>query len=70
MLTDQHRKLIKEKIKTKYNVEVENDQISNLILSEFVCELNVECEDSETELKLEGEVSYFDQFPLKLNFQV
>ena len=68
LLTGYQKKLIKEKIKSQYKIEVENGQITNFILTQFVCELNLEC--GETKLRIEGEVEYFDKFPLKLSFKL
>jgi hypothetical protein len=68
LLTGYQKKSIKEKIKSQYKIEVENGQITNFILTEFACQLNLECKN--TELSIEGEVEYFDKFPLKLRFKL
>jgi hypothetical protein len=65
-LTEQHRKVLAEAVKRKYKIDINPNQIENMVLSKFNCDLLFLDENSKTELH--GEVSIFDKFPLLLYF--
>ena len=67
MLTVSQKKLIVEKIKSKYGIEVQEGQITNLHLSKFDCNLNLKCEYGR-EMVLNGQVRQFNEYPLRLDF--
>ena len=73
MLTPDLLVKLKQKIERKYNISVNDDQISNLILSSFKCKLELECENKGnnrvySRILLNGQVTQLRTFPLRLNF--
>ena len=66
MLTDYHKELFKQKIKQKYKIEIGSDQITNIILSRFVCKMQILCNDNL--INMTGKVYDFNVFPLELIF--
>ena len=67
MLTSTHRSVLASTARTKYRVEVTENQIVNLILSKFECFL-VMFDDVGNKYLLKGKVSDFRHFPLRMNF--
>ena len=68
MLTNEHRKLFVELIKEEYGIEVQPRQIENMILSKLTCNLTMYNENGSQSV-MKGEVSYFKNHPLQLNFE-
>ena len=66
MLTIKQKEAIANAIKNKYGVTVLLEQIVNLILSRFECNLYFESENQK--LFIKGEVNQFRSFPLQINF--
>jgi len=64
-LTKQHRTLIINELETKYNIELNDNQVKNLIPSKFECKLEIECDQF---YYLDGHVTNTLDFPLKVNF--
>jgi hypothetical protein len=67
MLNNQHRKQFVDEVEKKYKIKVGLNQIENLIISSFICELIIF--DGESGVKIRGKVSDFKNFPLRLNFE-
>ena len=68
LLTNEHKNFLAKKIKTLYNIEIELDQIVNMPLTSFNCEIDLQ--DSDSELTIKGEVKSFKHFPLRLDFKL
>jgi hypothetical protein len=72
MLTSQHKKLLKEVVKRKYNIEVSSSQIVNLIASKFDCSLNILDTDSNPSdskvVFIKGNVNQYRTLPLRVDF--
>ena len=68
LLTFEHKKLLANKVKELYNIEIQLDQIMNMPLTAVCCEMNLQ--DTESELTIKGEVKSFNHFPLKLDFKL
>ena len=66
-LTDWQKDLIKERIKFKYGLDVNTNQIVKLKPSQFKCSVKVIC-DSDKVKVIEGYAHSFSDFPLKINF--
>lgn len=66
MLTEQQRLTLLQSIKNKYQIDVSIDQIVNLGLSRFQCNLNLF--SNNIKMVLIGEVTEFQTFPLRMNF--
>lgn len=66
MLTQSQRGLFKEKIKRKYGLDVEEDQITNLVPGQFECFIDIECD--ECEYTLRGRAFHFRDFPIRVEF--
>ena len=70
MLTDEQRNSIREKIKLKYHIDVDKNQITNLIVNKFECKLHLKCGgENSTSLEFTGRVTDFRQFMLRLIFK-
>ena len=68
LLTFEHKKLFAHKVKNMYNIAIELDQIVNMPLTSFNCEIDLQ--DSDSELTIKGEVKSFKHFPLRLDFKL
>ena len=68
LLTNEHKKLLAKKAKKVYNIEIEFDQIVDMPITAFTCEIDLK--DNKTELTLKGEVKSFKSFPLRMNFKL
>ena len=66
MLTIQQRQTILQSIANKYKINVSIDQVVNLGLSRFQCNLNLF--SNGIKMVLIGEVTEFQTFPLRMNF--
>jgi hypothetical protein len=67
MLTLEHKKTLAQSIKDIYNIDVGLYQIENLILSSFVCYIPLH--DKQDKVNIKGEVSSFEKFPLRIDFE-
>ena len=71
MLTPPLHANLKQKVKRKYNISLDDDQISNLILSSFKCKLELECGGkNKGKVLLNGQVTQLRTFPLRLDFDI
>ncbi len=66
-LTESHKLLIIEELENKYEIEMDEDQVKNLVPTKFECRLEIECDSF---FYLDGEVANTKEFPLKVNFQI
>ena len=66
MLTDKQRKVLAETVNYKNNIDVDSNQFENIILTNLTCDIVLY--DNKTKVRLSGEVSTFNKFPLRLNF--
>jgi hypothetical protein len=70
MLTNQHKKLLVQEVKRKYNISIELNQIDNLYLSKLTCTIKVfNPNNPKEDSDLPGYVSSFKTFPLRLDFK-
>ena len=68
LLTFEHKKMLATLVKTMYNIEIELNQVVNMPLTSFSCEIDLQ--DTESELIVKGEVKSFKHFPLRLDFKL
>ena len=68
-LTDWQKDLIKERIKFKYGLDINTNQIVKLKPSQFKCSVKFIC-DSDKIKVIEGYANSFSDFPLKIKFYV
>lgn len=66
-LTESHKLLIIEELENKYQIEMDEDQVKNLVPTKFECRLEIECDSF---FYLDGEVANTKEFPLKVNFHI
>ena len=69
MLTDSYRAKIIEAIRNKYNIDVKNYQIDNIIANEYKCHIEITCADL-NRVKFFGSVNDFLKFPLRVDFKI
>ena len=70
-LNDAQKRVIIEKIKIKYGIDVQSSQIKKLKLSELTCTMEINCDNqtSEESIKLNGSSKVFSKFPIKVEFK-
>ncbi|CAF1000973.1 unnamed protein product [Brachionus calyciflorus] len=72
MLTNQHREMIKNEIKFQYNIDINEKQISHLIVDEFNCNLRIDCPNdySVNSVSIKGKAHNLRSFPLRIDFKM
>lgn len=68
VLTNSQKEVFRDKIKSKYGINVDLNQIIKLVPSELKCSLDVICPDGKR-VKIEGEAESLSEFPLKVSFK-
>ncbi len=68
MLTDYHRQKIKNEIKQKYDIDIEEDQIVSIIPDEYSCNLELKCNNTYLQT-LSGECLNLREFPIRFDFK-
>ena len=67
LLTIEQKKLFLKEIKSLYNIEVGLNQIVNMPLTLFKCDIGLH--DGENETIVEGDAALFTKFPIRIDFK-
>lgn len=67
VLTDSQKEAFREKIKSKYGIKVDRNQIIKLVPSELKCTLKIKCRSGDL-VEVSGETFGLAEFPLKVFF--